>query len=728
MRRMSATLPQERPLLHVVHGPWNRKSISAVLSAQQHQHQHQQQQQQQQQHCYTDGGGTRQGGTDETMNGTSQQPHHYTNTATYTLWDLISVGVGGTVGSGIFVLTGYIANHYAGPATFISFIISGCAALFSGISFAEWSARLPRIEGSTYTYAYVSMGEYAAVLAASCLTLEYGVSGAAVARSWGDKVLEWSASWAWTSGGTADTVEEGSGATTTSSESFFNPLAGLISLCCVVVLACGVQESKRVTNFFTITKIILVAFMICGGFFLFEPSNMKPLIVPTLGATNGIMRGATSSFFGYLGFDEVCCLANEAKNPNDTPKAILYTLAIVTVVYILGSISLCGMLPYTEISDTSGFPMAFYSRDVLWASHITAFGEVFTLPVVVLISLLAQPRLCSAMSKDGLLPEIFSRQNPKDGNLFYSNILCGIPMTLLATFVPFSWMDDAISVGILFAFNMTNTALILMRCSCSSNNSNSGGGNYNKVGAGQEEGEEVIAVDEVNGIVSSSYPSQSLQQRGSSSLRSHLVCYHFVALMAGVTSHLDTTTNPTTSQSIQIGASLATLAYAVFLHRKFPSTGTFGDNSSSVKLSQRHDSSSVNWQDDDDNNKNDDNNDNDNDDDDESRKHRLRRHHNSSNDDDDVVFKVPLCPFLPLLGIYLNWYLISQLEWSGMILLLIFLIIVSGLYLFCVSGTPDNSPGQQQQQQYSDVQQAHQQTVVDIDGAILLREMSMPKR
>ena len=724
MRRMSATLPQDRPLLHVVHGPWNRKSISAVLSAQQHQ-----------QHCYTDGGGTRQGEgvTDETMNGTSQQPHHHhTNTATYTLWDLISVGVGGTVGSGIFVLTGYIANHYAGPATFISFIISGCAALCSGISFAEWSARLPRIEGSTYTYAYVSMGEYAAVLAAACLTLEYGVSGAAVARSWGDKVLEWSASWSWSwtsSDETADTAEAGSGVTTTtttttSSESFFNPLAGLISLCCVVVLACGVQESKRVTNFFTITKMILVVFMICGGFVLFEPSNMKPLIVPALGATNGIMRGATSSFFGYLGFDEVCCLANEAKNPNDTPKAILYTLAIVTVVYILGSISLCGMLPYTEISDTSGFPMAFYSRDVQWASHVTAFGEVFTLPVVVLISLLAQPRLCSAMSKDGLLPEIFSRQNPKDGNLFYSNILCGIPMTLLATFVPFSWMDDAISVGILFAFNMTNTALILMRCSsCRNNNSNSGG-NYNKVGAGHEEGEEVIAVDEVNGIVSSSYPSQSLQQRGSSSLGSHLVCYHFAALMAGVTSHLDTTTNPTTSRSIQIGASLATLAYAVFLHRKFPSTGSFGDNNSSVKLSQRRVSSSVNCQDDDDHNKNDDNNDND----DESRKHRLRRHHNNSNDDDDVVFKVPLCPFLPLVGIYLNWYLISQLEWSGMFLLLIFLIIISGLYLFCVSGTPDNSPGQQQQQQYSDVRQAHQQTVVDIDGPILLREMSLPKR
>lgn len=260
-----------------------------------------------------------------------------------------------------------------------------------------------------HRYAYVSMGEYAAVLAAACLTLEYGVSGAAVARSWGDKVLEWSSMIATTTTTATAGTEEYSDTTSTtntinndssSRESFFNPLAGLISFSSVCILACGVNESKRITNFFTMTKLVLVLFMILGGLYLFEPANMTPFFVvvsPAITATttatatatataaSGIIRGATSSFFGYLGFDEVCCLAKEAKNPNDVPKAILYTLAIVTVVYVFASIALCGMVPYDEISDTSGFPQAFYSRDILWASHVAAFGYVSVFPSVLRI-------------------------------------------------------------------------------------------------------------------------------------------------------------------------------------------------------------------------------------------------------------------------------------------------------------------------------------------------------
>jgi amino acid transporter len=425
-----------------IHGPWNRKSISVILEE------------------HGDPPVNIEPGDGDDRNGhhTVQHPHHYS------LLDLISMGVGGTVGSGIFVLTGYIAHHYAGPATFLSFLLSGSAALCSGLCYAEWSWRVP-VEGSTYVYSYVALGEYAAVMAGACLTLEYGVSGAAVARSWGDKVLGWlrvelgRPELAVRLGGNTSTTGNH---THEETETFFNPLAGTVSLLAVVVLACGIQESKRVTNFFTITKLLLVLFMIGGGFILFQAQNLKPLIPSSLGAT-GVVRGATSSFFGYLGFDEICCLANEAKNPADLPKAVLWTLAIVTVIYVLASIALCGMQNYENISDTSGFPSAFADRDIEWAAQLTAAGEVFTLPVVVLISLLAQPRLFAAMAKDGLLPLIFAKQNA-DGNFVWGNVLSGVPMTLLATFVPFSWMDDAISVGILFAFNMTNSALILMKC------------------------------------------------------------------------------------------------------------------------------------------------------------------------------------------------------------------------------------------------------------------------
>eukprot|EP00537_Pseudo-nitzschia_pungens_P004964 CAMPEP_0172363036 /NCGR_PEP_ID=MMETSP1060-20121228/6503_1 /TAXON_ID=37318 /ORGANISM="Pseudo-nitzschia pungens, Strain cf. cingulata" /LENGTH=732 /DNA_ID=CAMNT_0013085685 /DNA_START=403 /DNA_END=2601 /DNA_ORIENTATION=+ len=694
---------------HPVHGPWNRKSVTTILAQQQqlqqqHYPQHPQQQcqppqqqQQQQQQPYQNAhvGADRDSHGDHNLQHTNVPPPE----PSYTLWDLVSVGVGGTVGSGIFVLTGYINHHYAGPATFLSFAISGLAALCSGISFAEFSGRLPRIEGSTYTYAYVSMGEYAAVLAAACLTLEYGVSGAAVARSWGDKMLEWTAQW---STETQDNDNDNDDVVSSSSEALFNPLAGIISMASVVVLACGVQESKAVTNFFTVTKMILVGIMIVGGFCLFSPSNMSPLVVPFDGSSYGvagILRGATSSFFGYLGFDEVCCLASEAKNPNDTPRAILYTLAIVTAIYILASIALSGMLPYQEVSDTSGFPRAFGTLGWNWVSNLTALGEVATLPVVVLISLLAQPRLCAAMARDGLLPEIFCRQSPKDGNLFWSNILCGIPMTLLATFVPFSWMDDAISVGILFAFNMTNTALVVMRCGGTVSASAAATDGILKPATLEGDGEIVTAVDEANGIVSSFRP----QRRSGWPLRVHLGCYHGLALLAGLTSHLGTSSTSSTSSSsspnwsVQIGAAAVTLAYAAGVHRWFPCTGAFGDDASSGL--QRHDS-------------------------------------NADFSDDppafvvpDNIFKVPLCPFLPLVGIYLNWYLISQLEWSGMVLLLVFLVVISALYCGCVRGKPSVSLVYSPLQQHSPLHgplapPAH----LGADGPVLLRELSLPSR
>lgn len=572
---------------------------------------------------------------------------------------------------------------------------------------------------SYHSYAYVSMGEYAAFLAAACLTLEYGVSGAAVARSWGDKILEWKANM-------GDSVAEES-----NGEPIFNPLAGLISLLSTVVLACGVQESKRVTNFFTVVKLGLVAFMIIGGFWLFQAENMVPLVIPaqpsasgTIFGAAGIFRGATSSFFGYLGFDEVVCLAAEAKNPNDTPKAVLWTVAVVTVIYILASIALSGMIPYQEVSDTSGFPSAFASLGISWAANLTAFGEIFTLPVVVLVCLLAQPRLCAAMAKDGLLPAIFALQSEKDGNLFWSNILCGIPMTILATFVPFSWMDDGISVGILVAFNMTNTALVIMRCGGKGTATSSDRVQDAALPADQE----VVAVDEPNGIVSSS--SRKLGSGGHRwSLLVHLAGFHFVALIAGLSSHLTVPTAlPSTNDgdessfvmvdtpwwSAQIAAACVVLAHAAWLHKRFPTTGGFGDF-----VGERSPAEAMN---------------NDGDDSDRG----FHRGPTTTNQNpSEAIFLVPLCPFLPLVGVYLNWYLILQLEWSGMILLLLYLVIFSVLYGVCISGkahSPTTAAGlHHQQQRYSPVLNPVDEIAATTaaskqDGPVMLRDLSLPRR
>ncbi|CAB9516174.1 affinity cationic amino acid transporter 1 [Seminavis robusta] len=398
-----------------------------------------------------------------------QQSSNSTSTSVQrhlTVWDLVSVGVGGTIGSGIFVLCGYIAHNYAGPATWLSFAIAGIAAACSGVCYAELSGRIPSA-GSTYVYSYICLGEVAAVIAAACLTLEYGVSGAAVARSWGDKLVVWlREQWGWTD---ASVWLEPYGV---------NLMAGVVSSGSVALLLAGIHESKQVTNFFTLTKVLLVVFMILGGFALFQSSNTT--VHSTTSDTaldgtssfapygwSGIWRGATSSFFGYLGYDEVCCIAGEALHPHrDMPRAVLWTLFIVTSLYMLASVALTGMMPFDQISETSGFPVAFGDRGITWAAQICAAGEVLTLPVVVLISLMAQPRLQFAMAQDGLLPPIFAQVDER-GNLLWGTAIAGGVMIVVATLVPFNYLDDGISVGILLAFSMTNSCLILLRCESS---------------------------------------------------------------------------------------------------------------------------------------------------------------------------------------------------------------------------------------------------------------------
>ena len=287
--------------------------------------------------------------------------HHENSTVErhLSLFDLISVGVGGTIGSGIFVLTGYIAHYYAGPATTLSFLVSGAAACCSGLCYAELAGRIPA-SGSTFAYAYVALGELPAVLAAACLTLEYMVSGAAVARSWGDKMVLW----------LHDELHWESAQKYLAPGYNLNPMAGCMSVACVLLLMDGVKESKMVTNVITAIKVALVVFMIVGGFVLWNGSNLQPFLPY---GTAGVLRGATSSFFGYLGYDEVCCIAGEALHPErDMPRAVLSTLAILTLLYVLAALALCAMQPYQEMSDTSAFPSAFRYNGVEWAAQIAA--------------------------------------------------------------------------------------------------------------------------------------------------------------------------------------------------------------------------------------------------------------------------------------------------------------------------------------------------------------------
>lgn len=358
--------------------------------------------------------------------------------------------------------------------------------------------------GSSYVFAKETMGEEASVIAAACLTLEYTGSASAVARSWGDKVVTYIRS------RHSDSIlipilDPGLG---------INPCAFVVSLGSILLLLKGVKESKAVTNFFSSLNVSLVFFMSAMSIFLAKKENLTPLIPPEFGAS-GILRGATSSFFGYIGFDEICCVSGEAKEPSkNIPRAILLTLIIVTFLYISASLGLVGMVPYKEISGTSGFPNGFRYAGYDLAAEITAvshylyfsfvllflidwltkslflqLGELTVLPVVVLVTIMAQPRLTYAMSVDGLLPPIFAEMD-SSGNLNGGTRIAGTFMVMyvrgaqfngatrvsseltfmsvcfalrIATFVPFSYLDDLISSGILLAFTITDVSVILVR-------------------------------------------------------------------------------------------------------------------------------------------------------------------------------------------------------------------------------------------------------------------------
>ena len=581
--------------------PWIRKPLSVV-----HQQQEEQQQQQQENH-----------------HSSNSNPPSATHPQTppqilhrhLSVWDLIGIGVGGTVGSGIFVLTGQIASQYAGRATCLSFLISGAAACTSGICYAELSGRIPA-PGSTYVYAYICWGEWAAVIAAACLTLEYGVAGAAVARTWGDKVLLLFWNQLQQQQQNQSTSDDNNNNGWFQPNGIVNIPALMVSAVSTGLLLMGIKESKRVMNAVTLLKMCIVLFMIVGGFMLYDPVNVSHQSFAPFG-TSGVLRGATTSFFGYLGYDEICCVAGEAKHPaRDLPRAVLGTLVTVTSCYVLAAIALTGMLPYSDISATAGFPDAFHQRDWEWAAQLTAAGEVATLPVVVLISLMAQPRLTFSMSMDGLLPSIFGRVDTH-GNMVGGTFVAGTAMTIISAFVPFTYLDDLISAGILLAFSMTNSCLVLLRC---------------------------------ESPIDHPYLLEHL-----------LICYNALCFVSSMLwSH-----NWSYLPLQFFFATMSTLATAyclIHLTRSCHRSNHFGGSilSQGEYTQDRHVASHN-----------------------DGTAHVVNGHDTNGAiaTTQPQYFTTPMVPYLPCLGMAVNWYLIAQLDITGIFLLLLYLGIISTMYL-----------------------------------------------
>ncbi|DBA03687.1 TPA: hypothetical protein N0F65_004104 [Lagenidium giganteum] len=380
------------------------------------------------------------------------------------LFDLLCIGIGGTVGSGIFATTGVIISQTAGPAAVLSWVVGGLVCCINAFAYMELTTRVPS-SGSTYAYAYHAIGELPAVIGGWLLTLEYAVSGAGVARSWAGKVESW--------------LNEGSGNYHWLNEEYYNLLAAAVQALCVAILLMGMRFGKMFINTVTVAKLVIVAFIIFAGFSFMSTDNLSPFIPErreiTLEDTKetkmafgyqGVITGASQAFFGYIGFDEVCCLAAEAKNPKKVmPLAVIGVVVGTMILSVLSSLVLAGMVPgigSTDIVGSTDFSAGFNDVNRKWAAQIVHVGETVTMPVVVLIAFLAQPRLNYAMACDGLLPQIFAKVDEK-GNLYVNTMVTGAFFTAVAFFVPFSALWDIVSFGILLSFVMSNASLLMIR-------------------------------------------------------------------------------------------------------------------------------------------------------------------------------------------------------------------------------------------------------------------------
>ncbi|KAG5190622.1 amino acid permease-domain-containing protein [Tribonema minus] len=406
------------------------------------------------------------------------------------LWDLVAIGIGGTIGSGVFVMCGLIGGEVAGPAGVFSWLVAGLGCLLSGVAFAEMSSLVPSA-GSAYAYAYVALGELPAVVIAWCLSLEYGISSAAIARNWGDKLRRrrrprpraastaqvsiFRAALCPAAANVSNFLSAWGFSDADGDEPFtfggINLFSAALQLACVGVVLCGANASKIVVNFFCVLKLFLIAFMICTAVSLRNGDNLMPfapfglpnVLIGSPFGLPGVLKGSISAFFGFLGFDEVCLLSAETRDPHrNVPLSLFISIAVVTGVYAFAAIALSGVVPSDQLDPDSGFTVAFKQRGLTWAYEVTAVGEIVTLPLVVLVSFIAQPRLLYAMAEDGLLPKMFAEVD-RNGTLFKAGLVSGLACVAVAACVPFNLVDDMISAGVLLCFNATNSSLLVMR-------------------------------------------------------------------------------------------------------------------------------------------------------------------------------------------------------------------------------------------------------------------------
>jgi amino acid transporter len=404
------------------------------------------------------------------------------------LRDLTSLGIAAIIGAGIFSTIGN-ASASGGPAVILLFIFIALACSFSAMSYAEFASSIP-ISGSAYTYAYASFGEIVAWIIGWALIVEYAIGNIVVAISWSDYFtgLMDGIGWHIPEYLTMDYLSAKNGFAEATSLIASNQtlthylqqqhlawqtapeIFGLKLICDLPALAIvfaitaliyrGVHETKTVGNYFVGLKLIVIVLVIIVGAFYVNPDNWSPF-APN--GFKGVLQGVASVFFAYIGFDALATTAEECKDPKrDLPKAMMASLTICTILYILISLSLTGMVSYKELAVGDPLAHVFDLLHVDWMSGIVAVSAVIAMASVLLVFQNGQPRIWMSMSRDGLLPKRFSNIHPKFKTPAFSTIVTGFFVAVPALFLNLKEVTDLSSIGTLFAFVVVNAGVIRM--------------------------------------------------------------------------------------------------------------------------------------------------------------------------------------------------------------------------------------------------------------------------
>jgi APA family basic amino acid/polyamine antiporter len=409
---------------------------------------------------------------------------------------LTALGVGAIIGTGIFILTGVAAHDRTGPALMLSFVLAGLACVFAALCYAEFASMVP-VAGSAYTYAYATLGELFAWIIGWDLILEYAVGSATVAHGWSAHFQEFTPIFGFHVPKSIHTapidfcinVDVAGGCPHTgfvATGSYFDLPAILITFILTIVLVKGIKESASFNAVMVAVKLVIVFMVIgIGGYLLatvYGTTNWHPFApygytgvsffghtllgtTTASGAPAGMFAGAAIIFFAYIGFDSVSVHSEEAREPaKDVPVGIIASLIICTILYILVSAVLTGMVPYNKIDINAPVVEAFKSAGLTWMQYLVAAGAMTGITSVLLVMMLSQPRVMLALGRDGLVPNgFFGDVHPKWRTPWKSTILTGLFVAALAGFLPLSLLAEMTSIGTLFAFVIVCGAVIVMR-------------------------------------------------------------------------------------------------------------------------------------------------------------------------------------------------------------------------------------------------------------------------